>query len=93
MLAYIEAFAAGIIGYRMAGNRIAKALTVPAVALCVLGLISFLVEASHWLWDHHRTWIVVCPAASLLLAGFAIVRLYRNGGGAAGLYPKPPAPH
>ena len=75
VLTYLAAFLVGFIGYRMAGSRIAGASSTLAMILCVLGLISFLVEGSHWLWDHHLSLIAICPAASLLLAGVAVVQL------------------
>jgi hypothetical protein len=75
VLTYLAAFLVGLIGYLMAGRRIAGARSTLAIILCVLGLISFLVEGSHWLWDHHLSWIAICPAASLLLAGIAVVQL------------------
>jgi len=78
VLTYLAAFLVGIIGYAMAGRRIAGACSAPAILLCVLGSISFLIEGSHWLWDHHLSWIAICPAASLLLAGIAIVQLAMN---------------
>ena len=74
VLTYLAAFATGILGYIMAGKRIASALSVPSVILCVLGMISFLIESSHWLWAHHLSWIAICPIASLVLAGAAIIQ-------------------
>ncbi len=84
VLTYLAAFSTGIVGYVMAGKRIVGTLRIPAMMLCVLGLISFLIEGSHWLWDHHVSWIAVCPAAGLLLAGVAALQL--------GMPAEPPAP-
>jgi hypothetical protein len=92
VLTYLAAFWVGVIGYLMAGVRIAIAWSTLAMILCVLGLLSFLIEGSHWLWDHHLSWIAICPAASLLLAGVAVIQLGKaaepvaapNGGPAVG---------
>jgi hypothetical protein len=87
VLTYLAAFLVGVIGYLMAGRRIVGAGGTLAIILCVLGLISFLVEGSHWLWDHHLSLIAICPAASLLLAGVAVVQLGRNAEHARGSEP------
>ncbi len=75
VLAYLAAFAAGVAGCLIAGKRIATAVSVATMTLCVLGMISFLIEGSHWIWEHHLSWIAICPAANLLLAAIAIVQL------------------
>ena len=46
--------------------------------LCVLGLISFAIEGSHWFWEHHLSWIAICPAASLLLVVISIIQVGKN---------------
>ena len=78
ILAYLLAHLAGAIGYLAARRTLPRFLFAAGLSLCVLGLISFALEGSHWLWSHHRSWIVSCPAASFLLAGIAIVSIWRN---------------
>jgi hypothetical protein len=78
VLTYVAAFVVGFAGYLMASKRIAGVWSTCAIILCVLGLISFLLEGSHWLWDHHLSWIAICPAASLLLAAIGIIQLGKN---------------
>ncbi len=92
VLTYVAAFVAGIIGYLIAGKRVAGRWSVAAVILCVLGLVSFLIEASHWLWEHHLSWIAICPAASLVLAAIAIVQLGKSPQPSIGAKPPSAAP-
>jgi hypothetical protein len=80
VLTYIAAYSAGVAGYGMAWKRVPSRLSGLAAILSALGLISFLIEGSHWLVSHHLSWIASCPAASLLLAGVVIVLLGRSGG-------------
>jgi hypothetical protein len=77
VMTYIAAYLAGVVGYGMACKRVPSGLSGLAAILSALGLISFLIEGSHWLFSHHLSWIASCPAASLLLAGVAIVQLSR----------------
>ena len=86
VLTYLAAFGVGIVGYVMAGERVAGGWSVLALMLCVLGLISFLIEGTHWLWEHHLSWIAICPAASLALAALAIIQLAKRAKPAAGDY-------
>jgi hypothetical protein len=75
VLAYIAAYSLGLIGYGMASRFVAAGWSILGAILCVLGLISFLIEGSHWLWSHHLSWILSCPAAGLLLAVGVLVQL------------------
>ena len=79
VLTYIAAYLAGVAGYALVWNRVHYGWTGPALILSALGLVSFLIEGSHWAWSHHLSWIVSCPAASLLLAGVVIVCSARTG--------------
>ena len=79
VLTYIAAYLAGVAGYALVWKRVHYGWTSPALVLSALGLISFLIEGSHWAWSHHLSWIVSCPAASLLLAGVVVVCLARAG--------------
>lgn len=85
VLAYIGAFGTGLLGYALAGRRVHGWVSVPAVALCAVGLVSFLIEGSHWLRNHNLSWIATCSAASLLLAGISVAQLWagRRSGYAA----------
>lgn len=75
VVTYLAAFLVGLIAHLMARRRIAGAWSALAVILCGLGLVSFGIEGSHWIWDHGLSWTAICPAASLLLAVIAIIQL------------------
>ncbi|MCC5875797.1 MAG: hypothetical protein JJU11_06225 [Candidatus Sumerlaeia bacterium] len=78
VLTYLTAFFLGLIAHGMACKRAGGMLNIIAMVLCTLGLISFAMEGSHWLWEHHLSWIAISPAASLLLAVISIVQLSRG---------------
>jgi hypothetical protein len=80
VLTYIAAYLAGVAGHALAWKRVAGVWTGLAAILSAVGLISFLIEGGHWLWDHHLSWIVSCPAISLLLVAVVLVQLCRAGG-------------
>ena len=79
VLLCIAAYLAGVTGYAMAWKFLPQVWPGLGGVLSALGLISFLIEGSHWLWRHNLSWVVSCPAASLLLAGGAIVWLGGTG--------------
>ncbi len=79
VLTYIAAYLAGIAGCGMARRHVPIGANALAAILSILGLISFLIEGSHWLWAHHLSFIAICPAASLLLV-VVVVQLRRAGG-------------
>jgi hypothetical protein len=80
VLTYITAYLAGVAGYGLACKHLSLGWNVLGIILSVLGLISFLIEGSHWVWTHNLSWIISCPAASLLLAGVVIIQLCRVAG-------------
>jgi hypothetical protein len=77
VFAYIAAYLLGIAAYSMTREYLRTRWILPALILCILGLISFSIEASHWLWGHHLSWIASCPAASLFLAIVVAFQLRR----------------
>lgn len=67
VLTYLAAFAFGVIGFRLAlGERPIVGLV--GLVLSIVGLISFAIEGSHWIFDHHRSLIAIIPAAMMILA-------------------------
>ncbi|MEP4077673.1 hypothetical protein [Haloferula sp.] len=74
---YIGAYLIGIIGFALAWRHLSAVCKTLGLILAVLGLVSFLIEGSHWAASHHLSWIFICPLASLLLAGIAIIQLTR----------------
>jgi len=84
VLTYLAAFLLGLIAHGMASRQVAGLWNTAAMIVCVLGLVSFSIEGSHWLWEHARSWIAICPAASLLLAAISVIQLGKNAGPIAG---------
>jgi hypothetical protein len=78
VLTYLLAHVAGITGYLAGRRMISTWLLGTGLSLCVLGLVSFTLEGSHWFWSHHHSWIVSCPAASLLIAVIATISIWRK---------------
>jgi hypothetical protein len=69
VLAYIAAHLLGLGTYYVIACKYARVRgTFPALILCLVGLASFSIEASHWLWSHHLSCIASCPLGSLFLA-------------------------
>jgi len=69
ILTYIAAYLSGFGTYYVIACKYARVRgTFLALILCLVGLASFLIEASHWLWEHHLSCIASCPLASLFLA-------------------------
>jgi len=84
---YLLAYGAGLVAYSMASARTHVWWPFLGGALCVLGLVSFTIEISHWLFGHHLSLIVTCSAASLILAaigGIQLLRAQRQETGGAG---------
>jgi hypothetical protein len=57
-------------GFRVIGDT--------GVVLCLLGLLSFALEASHWLLDHHSSLIASAPVIVLPLCLVAVFQLSRE---------------
>ncbi len=68
VLAYLIAFAFGLVGFTTAYRKGRVRTGMLGVILSVVGLASFTVELSHVFLDHHRSLIVIAPLAMLALA-------------------------
>lgn len=79
VLTYIAAHGAGLAAYREGCRYFRSRWFRFAAVLCGLGLLSFLLELSHWLTHHHLTAIASCPPANIVLAIVVIVILHRRG--------------
>jgi hypothetical protein len=78
VLAYIAAYATGLMVFLPLFLRGWKWLGLPGLVLSVLGLISFVIEGSHWVIDHHTSWIVSFPIAFIILWIFLGINLFRK---------------
>jgi len=72
VLTYIACFALGVVAYSlaMAGGRMWTGAV--GLVLCGLGLGSFLLEGSHWLVNHHRSWLAFSPLAMLIVCAIVL---------------------
>jgi hypothetical protein len=78
VLAYIAAYAAGLMVFLPLFLRGCKWLGLPGLVLSILGLTSFVIEGSHWTIDHHRSWIVSFPIAFIVLWILLGVNVFRK---------------
>ncbi|MFB3896163.1 MAG: hypothetical protein ACE14V_07670 [bacterium] len=76
VLVYIIAYIIGIIAFSIAKKHTAKLWNIMAIILNSIGLVSFLIEGSHWLWEHHLTLILSIPTINLILAAIIIIQLH-----------------
>jgi hypothetical protein len=75
--AYIAAYSLGLIVYAYAWKRAWYILGGVGIALCVLGLGSFLIELSHWFISHHLSCIASAPIIMLVLWIVWSIRVFR----------------
>lgn len=68
VLTYLFGFVCGAAGYFIAlkrGNPWAGTL---GLILSLIGIVSYSIEASHWIWNHNRSWIACAQSLMILLA-------------------------
>src|SRR5690242_11952952 len=68
VLTYVAAFAAGLAGFALALHKGRPVVGTLGAVLSVLGLVSFLIEGSHWAVEHNRAFLAFSPAAMFVLA-------------------------
>lgn len=74
VLTYIAAYSAGLISFAYLYFRSSKLLSFLGFILSLLGLISFIIEGSHWVVDHHQSWIVSFPIGLIVLWILVVIR-------------------
>ena len=67
VLSYMVAYGVGVAAFTGLSIRRRLRSSALATVLCLLGVLSFCIEASHWLWDHHLSWIASFPAVMVVL--------------------------
>ena len=67
VLTYIAAFAVGIVGFAVVWLQGRWLIGMLGVVLSVLGLVSFGIEGSHWVFEHNRSWLAFSPAIMFVL--------------------------
>ena len=77
ILAYLIAYASGIILYAKLTRP--RWLATLAAGLCVMGLISFVIEGSHLVFEHNLSLIASFPIVLLPIAIWTAWRTVRSG--------------
>jgi len=67
VLTYIVAFSVGLVGFALGLKTGRKAICGLGAVLSAVGLVSFLIEGSHWVVEHHRSWLAFSPAVMFAL--------------------------
>lgn len=67
VLAYLAAYGVGLVFFLQVYRKICAILGGIGAVLCVVGLISFGIEGSHWIWSHHLSLIGSFPVVLVLL--------------------------
>lgn len=78
VVAYVLAYALGFLAYLLVRKLINPLLAGVGVIVCGFGTLSFCIEGSHWLLDHHLSLILSCPAAALIVGAVVVVQLARG---------------
>lgn len=68
VITYLAAYAAGLAVYGLAWGAGSRWVAGIGLALSMLGLLSFGIEGSHWLWPHNLSWIASFPVVMVPLA-------------------------
>ncbi|MFC1633962.1 hypothetical protein ACFL5Z_03930 [Planctomycetota bacterium] len=64
---YLTAYAVGLILFSNAYRKGLRMVGLLGLGLCTLGFVSFLIEGSHWVAEHHLSWIASFPIALIIL--------------------------
>ena len=78
LLCYIAGYGLGAAAFAIVWVRYRILLSGIATVLCLLGVLSFLIEASHYLWSHHLSWIASFPVLMVVLWVCIGAQLGRN---------------
>ena len=78
IVAYIFAYLAGVVAYIVAAKNVSLSVRTAGIVICLLGVASFLVEASHWVLDHNFSWIASFPVVLIVLAAVAVIQISRQ---------------
>lgn len=68
IITYLAAYAAGIAVYAFAWSAGSRWIAGTGMALSIVGLMSFGIEGSHWLWSHNLSRIASFPVVMFPLA-------------------------
>ena len=78
VFAYMAAYGIGVILFVFARKHGMPVVNILGTGLCIIGLISFLVEGSHWVSTHHYSWIASFPVVMLVLWIFLAIGMFKE---------------
>jgi hypothetical protein len=81
VLCYAVAYGLGVAAFSIAWLSYRIRLSALATVLCAIGALSFLIELTHWITDHHLSWIASFPivmAFLLLAVGWQVLKTPRQ---------------
>ena len=78
ILTYLTAYAVGLAVYAFAWAGGSRYVAGTGLALCIVGLVSFGIEGSHWVWSHNLSWIASFPVVMFPLAVVAGFMYHRQ---------------
>ena len=67
VLTYISGYTLGIILFATVYRKGLSMLGVLGLGLCSLGVVSFMIEGSHWATEHYLSWIASFPIVLIVL--------------------------
>jgi hypothetical protein len=76
VITYLLAYLAGTLAYAMLWSRGAPFCGFLGIALSIVGLASFALEASHWVFVYNLSWIASAPAVMFPLAAVAAFQMW-----------------
>lgn len=68
---YLLAFVLGIAGFCLAIRQDRRVVGALGLVLSIVGLVSFTIEGSHWIFEHNRSWLAFSPALAFALVALA----------------------
>ena len=78
IITYLAAYATGIAVFGIAWGAGSRWVAGVGLALCIVGLLSFGIEGTHWIWSHNLSWIASFPVVVFPLAVVAGFRYCRR---------------
>lgn len=73
VVTYLGAYAVGVAGFYAAWKLKRDGLSVLGIVLSVIGMLSFSIEGSHWIIDHHRSLMAFSPVAMIVLSAVKLL--------------------
>lgn len=80
VLAYLAAYGVGLVFFVEVFKKVCSILGAIGTVMCAVGLISFAIEGSHWIWSHHLSLIGSFPIVMAVLwvvVGLKVGSAYR----------------